>query len=246
MKLEDPYILSPADFAIEVITLKREDIRPNLTVTSLLEQGVQFHEFHAFDGLTDLSSALIAKYAGPRKSKYLAAGPVGPKAVELHSAYRAGLRINNRLRAALHEKLRFGCYMSHVLLWERLVDSGYPFMVVLEDDVIIESSFIARLRLRMSNLPASWGLLYLNGCFKKVGPVFNVGLRQSKGGLCTYGYVISSETAAKLISGPALASDKAIDHMLDEQVLTGRVTAFHSDPPLVHPLGLESTLAYRN
>ena len=143
------------------------------------------------------------------------------------------------------QRLRFGCYMSHISLWRELLLDNVPFFIILEDDVIIENEFLSSLRAQINNLPATWGLLYLNGCFRHFGPKWDSGLWVSQGGLCTYGYVISRSAADYFLSSAAMDSDKPLDHMMDEEVLSGRITAFHAEPPLVNLVsGLKSTLNY--
>lgn len=87
--------------------------------------------------------------------------------------------------------------------------------------------------------------LRVNGCFRRLGPVFSKGLRLSRGGLCTFGYVISRKATDIFLTHAALKSEKPIDHMMDEEVLSGRMLAFHADPPLVYTRrDVKSTLAY--
>ena len=57
--------------------------------------------------------------------------------------------------------------------------------------------------------------------------------------------MISRRGAKVLLGNGALRSDKPIDHMLDEEVLSGRIVAFHAEPPLVFvKANNPSTLAY--
>ena len=67
----------------------------------------------------------------------------------------------------MHERLRFGCYMSHVLLWQKLLQMEDPHAVVLEDDTVITNNFSDELKARLERLPDNWDILFLNGCYKK-------------------------------------------------------------------------------
>lgn len=96
--------------------------------------------------------------------------------------------VPTHLRVSLHERLRFGCYMSHVSLWQNLLQMEAPYAVVLEDDTVITDNFSDELKVRLHRLPDNWDVLFLNGCYKKLGYVFDDGLRQSRGGLCTFAY----------------------------------------------------------
>jgi GR25 family glycosyltransferase involved in LPS biosynthesis len=117
-------------------------------------------------------------------------------------------------------------------------------MVVLEDDVVLVDDFHEKLSNILSQVPQDWGLIYLNGCFQLYGGNFGHHLKISRGGLCTYGYVISRKAVNHFMSGHILRSDKPIDHLMDIEVSAGRVIAFHASPPLVQTLHMASTLAY--
>ena len=125
-----------------------------------------------------------------------------------------------------------------------MLESKIPQLTVLEDDVTIGANFSSRLRDALQSLPATWDLLYLNGCFKKMGPAFAPGVKISRGSLCTFGYVISTG-AVKKLSAVVEQSNKPIDHVLDEEISKGKLLAFHADPPLVEVIpDMQSTLAY--
>ena len=115
----------------------------------------------------------------------------------------------------------------------------------MEGDVEVSDDFRSEVLLLLSRLPASWSLLYLNGSFRKLGPAFRPGLVLSRGGVGAFGYVISFQGAKHFLQNAALQSDKAVDHMMDEEVLAGRILAFHAQPTLVHLIpDVRSTLAY--
>ena len=46
-----------------------------------------------------------------------------------------------KVKLFLHERLRFGCYMSHVMLWETVVKEKTELVVILEDDVFVTADF---------------------------------------------------------------------------------------------------------
>ena len=98
----------------------------------------------------------------------------------------------------------------------------------------------------LQSLPVSWDLLYLNGCFKKFGPDVATGVKLARGGLCTYGYVISQKGVSKLLTSTSLIkSDKPIDHVLDTEISRGKLLAFHAKPPLISIMyEMKSTMAY--
>lgn len=219
------YEIFITDLHVVVITLRRSITRSRQTLRSLKSQAVSFKLYEGIDGLRELDERLVKTYAGKKKRKRLS--------------------LTSHLKSSLHERLRLGCYMSHVSVWQELFQNGLPFAVILEDDVILAANFSSELQLRLAALPLNWDLLYLNGCFRRLGPVCGAGIRQARGGLCTFGYILSSKGAGLLLQQAVRLSDKPIDHVLDQEILTGRILAFHSDPPLVQSLqNVRSTLAY--
>ena len=241
------YEIFITDLHVVVITLRRSITRSRQTLRSLKSQAVSFKLYEGIDGLRELDERLVKTYAGKKKRKRLSltAGMDDSQLQQLKRDYDEGKHIPSHLKSSLHERLRLGCYMSHVSVWQELFQNGLPFAVILEDDVILAANFSSELRLRLAALPLNWDLLYLNGCFRRLGPVCGAGIRQARGGLCTFGYILSSKGAGLLLQQAVRLSDKPIDHVLDQEILTGRILAFHSDPPLVQSLqNVRSTLAY--
>lgn len=234
---------------IKVISLLRSRNKRYQTIHSLREQGLSYKIVDAVDGLSSFPDDLLTVYAGKKKRQRLqVTDAMGYEArSQLYNDYvMSTIKIPHKLQLSLHERMRFGCYISHALLWQEMVRKNIPFSVIMEDDVVVERNFTKELNRRLKNLPDKWGVLYLNGCHQKIGQIFRPGLRLSHGGLCTFAYVISANAARSFLQRGALKSDKPIDHMMDEEILSGRILAFHSDPPLVSLVPhVQSTLAYR-
>lgn len=236
-----------SDLCVQVLSLERTSWRRQQTIHSLQSQGIPYEVFRAIDGLNSVDSNIIEKYAGDKKKKYLHVTTQWSQAqmVELYDAYESNKLRDRRIKMALHERLRFGVYMSHVTLWHRVINDRLPYLVILEDDVLVEREFLSSLFKLLRQLPENWGLLYLNGSYKKFGDKYGDGLFQSRGGVGLFGYAISFHAANFFLTKSALKSNRAIDLMMDNEVLTGRILAFHAFPPLVHIIdGMNSTLAY--
>lgn len=227
------YNTSSEELNVFVITLQRTPARRAQLIHNLTQAGVAHKIFFAVDGLLPLNGDDILKYAGLRKRSRLTSLDV----LRAHSP-------SPELDLMIHERLRFGCYISHVRLWEHLVNSELPFAVILEDDVIILERFDYSLRHLIRNLPDNWDIFYLNSCFSKLGGLLRPGIFQLRGALCTYGYVISKDGANKLLQSTALSSEKPVDHMLDEAIFSRSLTAYQALPPLILPRLYTSTLAY--
>ena len=96
-----------------------------------------------------------------------------------------------------------GCYISHMRIWQKLVDEKIPYAIVLEDDLHIEPSFAAVLA-NIASL-TDWDLIKLsdnrdNPFFQQqpLGEEFTLGnYRKVPNG--TQGYAISLSGAKKLL-----------------------------------------------
>ena len=244
-KVQTKFSYSAEELPVHVISPERVRERILQTRLSLQTQKVPFTISGGVDGLQPFNSSLLDKYAGHKRKQYLKKFDkmTSEDLQTVHAMSSAEL--THDIKFALHERLRFACYLSHVLEWESALQRGLPLLVVLEDDVILEENFVPELRAILNDLPSSWGLLHLNGCYKKLGPAFGHRVWQSQGGLCTHGYVISARAMRALLSSTAQKSNKPIDHMLDDEIMTGRLMAFHAEPPLIILVkDLPSTLGY--
>lgn len=222
---------------VYLISLDRTPDRREPLMRQLDDLAIAYEVFYAVDGRKGFRIEDVEKYAGKRKQHRLGAN--------FDIAMQDNI-IPSKLPSALilHERLRFGCYLSHVRIWEKLIRSQTSHMVILEDDVSIVANFDTRLKLSLAQLPENWDIFYLNSCFTKLGGVLRPGILQLRGALCTHGYGISQAGARKLLGKTAVQSEKAIDHMLDQALYSSLLSGFHADPPLVFPRHDESTLAY--
>lgn len=228
-RAEDVYRVSSAVQAL-IISLDRTPQRRVRLEGDLEREGVVFKVFGAVDGFNPFDYEDLKKYAGPRKRKKMG-----------RTTWSAGYPNANLVH---HERLRFGCYLSHVRVWEHQVKLRLAHQIVLEDDVRLTEGFLHTLDDSLHNLPLGWDIFYLDSCHTKLGGWLRPGIRQVRGALCTHGYVLSLGGATKLANKQALQSEKPVDHMLDEAIYTSVLCAYHADPPLIFRGEAVSTLEY--
>lgn len=219
--LEDPHVY--------IISLMRTPERRLALVSDLTRLNVPFKISFATDGLLHFAEKDLFKYAGPRRR---------------HKIALSNRHLKFGTRSYLHERLRFGCYLSHVRIWEQLAYSNHSHMVILEDDVLVSEEFPNKLAKMLKQLPHNWEVFYLNSCYTKFGGTLVPGIRQVKGALCTYGYAVSRIGANKILRNTARNCDKPVDHMLDQAIYSAVVHAYQAEPPIIFPRKIESTLAY--
>lgn len=233
------------DLRIYVISLPRTARRAARALSSTQREGLNVSMFNAIDGLDTFNDNDVLRFAGKRRLQRLAKTATldTKELLKLNELYLTG-RLSEHNRSLLHERLRFGCYLSHVRLWELTLRHVWPFVIVLEDDVEVVHNFQSRLRLALLEAPVDWGIISLSGCYRSFGGRLNEHLILSRGGLCTYAYVISYRGVKHFVQNNLLRSSKPIDHLIDQEVSSGKLLAFHTMNDLVDTTKTSSTLAY--
>ena len=124
-KEQAKFVVTVSNVQVFVISLERLPERKIKTVWSLELQGILWTLHIAVDGLDDLDIATMTMYAGRKKQKRLnITRSLGRKELEaLKRDYDDFKYVPFKLRTSLHERLRFGCYMSHVLLWKKILQT---------------------------------------------------------------------------------------------------------------------------
>lgn len=223
---------------IFILNLPRTRARAVDLELQLNKEHVSYTLFEAVDGSDEFNMSDLAVFAGWRRKALLL-----PRHREGFIASRRRASDAERL---LHERLRFGCYITHVRVWKQVLENSLREVLVLEDDVVLAAEFFKNLVHLTSMLPTSWDVLYLNSGHTHVAGKVRPGLIQLKGALGTFAYLISLSGARKLLDDLALRSDAPIDHVLDKGIYTGKLSAFQAEPPLAFHEGLlPSTIGYR-
>lgn len=215
--------------SVIVITLDRAKERSQRLKRQLRAQAIQFVSFSAVDGALPFQTKYFRNFAGTKRQDVLKIS----KPTQLRD-----------VRRVLSTRLEFACFLTHMMLWEKLLSGITDFSIIMEDDVNIKSRFMASTMDALLVLPFDWDVLYLGSTNPRFGGNLHPGVYQLRGALGTFGYVISRAGAAKMIEY-ARGSDKPIDHLLDSAIYSGKVAAFQVIPALlVHRDDLKSTLAH--
>ena len=149
---------------IHIVGLARAPQRA-LRLTRMLDaQNTSYTVFDAVDGLASFDTHDLLTYSNEKRLKAMRlplpfapvltttttakrismrhhhqqqlVGGVDPLLLGLYWRYKHG-NVSRVEKIALQERLQFGCYMSHVKLWLRLLSSRWEYMVVLEDDASV-------------------------------------------------------------------------------------------------------------
>lgn len=108
----------------------------------------------------------------------------------------------------LHSDLRpgeVGCYASHLMIHQLVVERGLPYALVIEDDAVLAPDFQKSVRYILAGLPKSWDAVHLfNDPPRAVKPLGEVEpgrmlVRYSRIPAGTVGYLISRQGAQKFL-----------------------------------------------
>jgi glycosyl transferase family 25 len=130
-----------------------------------------------------------------------------------------------------------GCSLSHLRLYQRQVEEGHEAVVILEDDAVVDPTFLEILG-RRESLPQDWELVMLYGSPARISywgaRVFDSRHRCVKFASIAYGtlgYLLRRDGARKLLAH-ALPIRMAADHLTGGRIRTG-VRLYGITPPCI-------------
>lgn len=93
-----------------------------------------------------------------------------------------------------------GCYISHYMLWQNIIDKPDDIILIVEDDVILVDDFTSLLKKYMTYVPLNWDIIYIgHESLHLVNPEV-INERVAKGvPACTYAYMIKKSTIPMLL-----------------------------------------------
>jgi GR25 family glycosyltransferase involved in LPS biosynthesis len=98
-----------------------------------------------------------------------------------------------------------GCALSHIAVWQHIVDKGYPMAIVFEDDAIIPTDFMLQLKQLFKSSPTlkdsdKWDVLLLGCRSAKNTPIAGERHIEKMGAFFgLYGYMITNRGARELL-----------------------------------------------
>ena len=144
-----------------------------------------------------------------------------------------------------------GCFISHMILWMKLVESNVDYMVIIEDDVKIKSKDLYKDIINLVNdvkkknsgifdiILLGFSCQYKSHEKCRENDKFKIKNKISRIHyfIGTFGYIISKKCAKYLLKN-ITPFDDFIDHWISSQsVLTNKIKVFTKIPTIVHHQG---------
>jgi GR25 family glycosyltransferase involved in LPS biosynthesis len=124
-----------------------------------------------------------------------------------------------------------GCYLSHMSIYKKLIESNLKYSIIFEDDVIMAADFYERLLYGLSVIPNDWDMLLLGVmCLKCDIEKDYIVINRFWG---THGYVVKKEGAVKLIEYLDKPLSKQIDADMSLLIKRGLIKVYGINPIIV-------------
>jgi GR25 family glycosyltransferase involved in LPS biosynthesis len=130
---------------------------------------------------------------------------------------------------------QIGCALSHLKAWKESLKNNKPFLIVLEDDVIIDNNIINKIDDLGNYLPKEWDIIFLGGC-NVYGKKFNEKLliptiNNMTYNLCCHAMLINKKSVNKLLNIMT-----PLQYPIDNQLRNNydNLNVFYSYPNLIN------------
>lgn len=87
----------------------------------------------------------------------------------------------------------FGCFSSHLKVFEDAITNEYKTIIILEDDAVLKDNFKKELQENINSLPSNWQMCYLGGSNMKPPLSINDKTSVCIETLSTVGYIVKLE-----------------------------------------------------
>ena len=130
-----------------------------------------------------------------------------------------------------------GCAMSHRSIWEKIANSNYEKVLILEDDIEINDN-IYNFNSIYNEVPKDWDILYIgSGQYIKNEKITN-NIFKLDHAYCLYGYIINSRSARKLLDNIF-----PLKQQIDSSIyLNKNINAYIVEPVMITRIDLKTDI----
>jgi len=114
-----------------------------------------------------------------------------------------------------------GCFLSHYLLWKKILESGYETVIIFEDDAEITNDKYFKDDINKFLIP-DYDFIHLGFCYEKytdkIKDLGEFSVYKTDSAMCTHAYLISKNGVKKLLNYLDKHDkwDYPIDHVMDK------------------------------
>jgi len=124
-----------------------------------------------------------------------------------------------------------GCYLSHLSIYKKIIESNLNYGIIFEDDSIIANDFYQKLLYGLNVVPPDWDIFLLGMiCLKCDISKDYVKVNRFWG---THGYIIKKESAVKILSYLDKPISKQIDADLSLLIKKNLINVYAINPMIV-------------
>jgi glycosyl transferase family 25 len=144
-----------------------------------------------------------------------------------------------------------GCFLSHILVWEKIKNQNIKNSLVLEDDIKVKNSWDNIFSILNSKHINHFDIIMVGHCHEPekgelVETNDHYAIHKTTRALCTHAYIISYNGACKLLEHiKNKKSSMGIDEELAEAVLKNIITSYSIYPSLIDQDGNNSIIGHR-
>jgi len=125
-----------------------------------------------------------------------------------------------------------GCYLSHLSIYKKLVNSNLKYAIIFEDDSIMVSNFYEKVLYSLNVVPDDWDILLLGViCLKCDEFKDYIKINRFWG---THGYIINKQSAKKILEFLDKPLSKQIDTDMSILIKRGLIKVYGVNPILVN------------
>ena len=158
------------------------------------------------------------------------------------------LGILNKKTIAFSLAGEIGCYLSHLAMLEKFVQSQKELCLIIEDDIILAEDVQSYILKALSDSPNYWDLLYIyikdwnkKNCTKIPNKKYWMN-PPNEGVWCTIGYLVNKNGAKKIIKNSSPMNATPIDINFINLFKSNKIQAFVTAKTLSNTLGDSSVV----
>ena len=202
------------DFDVYVINMVKNKLRLDNFTTSYLNSDLSFKKFIIFPAVVGKELNLV-DYVSPKGYQ------------QIIMSEKTNLRMHHYdlTRGAV------GCYLSHLGIYKKILESNNKYGLIFEDDSVIATDFYNRLLYGLNIIPQDWDIFLLGViCLKCDINKDYIKIRRFWG---THGYIVKRESAKKILSYLDKPLSKQIDADMSLLIKRGIINVYAINPIIV-------------